>query len=710
MDNLKIDLQNCYGITSLKHDFDFSKCSAFVVYAPNGVMKTSFAKTFQNIAEFKSPSERIHNSPCSHKVLADESPIKPEQIFVVNSYQDKYSPDDIITTLLVDEESKLEYDTIYTDILKKKNGLIAKLNRLSGIKKDEIERNILKDFDDVELLTFLTKLDLCDTDISYSDVQYATIFDKDVLEFLQKEDIVHNLEKYVEKYNQLLEESKYFSKGIFNPTRADAIAKSLKSENFFKAKHKLKLNGDEDEIDSHEKLIEKMGEECKTILQNPELVKVESEIKKASIVKFRELLEKHTILPELQDLNKFRRTLWLSYLKEEEISVKELVKTFLDGKVKLEEIENKAIDQKTLWDEVVAKFNNRFHVPFKIDVANKANAILGKSTPNVVFKFENRTTGKFKELKRQELDSYEVLSQGEKRALYLLNIMFSIEARIKDQKDTLFIIDDIADSFDYKNKYAIVQYLKDINGHEFFRQLIMTHNFDFFRTLQSRGIATYNNCLYTYRTNNGIKLVVAQGLKNPFIDWKRNLKDDKKLIASISFIRNILEYTEGEENSDYIKLTSLLHKKSDTETITFQELEDIYHRVMPGIDFPSKNKDDSVYALINEVGKSCLDAPEGINLENKIVLSIAIRLKAETYMLSLLTDKSECKGGSQTGKLFGRFRSEFAESKESDITLLEEVCLMTPENIHLNSFMYEPILDMSDEHLRVLYKKLLDTN
>jgi len=28
---------------------------------------------------------------------------------------------------------------------------------------------------------------------------------------------------------------------------------------------------------------------------------------------------------------------------------------------------------------------------------------------------------------------------------------------------------------------------------------------------------------------------------------------------------------------------------------------------------------------------------------------------------------------------------------------------MTPENIHLNSFMYEPILDMSNEYLKQLY-------
>ena len=31
---------------------------------------------------------------------------------------------------------------------------------------------------------------------------------------------------------------------------------------------------------------------------------------------------------------------------------------------------------------------------------------------------------------------------------------------------------------------------------------------------------------------------------------------------------------------------------------------------------------------------------------------------------------------------------------------------MTPENIHINSFMFEPILDLSDNHLKKLYCKL----
>ena len=40
---------------------------------------------------------------------------------------------------------------------------------------------------------------------------------------------------------------------------------------------------------------------------------------------------------------------------------------------------------------------------------------------------------------------------------------------------------------------------------------------------------------------------------------------------------------------------------------------------------------------------------------------------------------------------------------DSTLKILKDVVLMTPENIHLNAFMYEPIVDMSDEHLKQLY-------
>lgn len=58
----------------------------------------------------------------------------------------------------------------------------------------------------------------------------------------------------------------------------------------------------------------------------------------------------------------------------------------------------------------------------------------------------------------------------------------------------------------------------------------------------------------------------------------------------------------------------------------------------------------------------------------------------------------------QTFELFNLY-SYFYKNSEY-IKILSDVILMTPENIHLNSFMYEPILDMSDWHLIELYKKV----
>ena len=60
----------------------------------------------------------------------------------------------------------------------------------------------------------------------------------------------------------------------------------------------------------------------------------------------------------------------------------------------------------------------------------------------------------------------------------------------------------------------------------------------------------------------------------------------------------------------------------------------------------------------------------------------------------------------QTTRLLKEYRQLFPADKVA-IGVLQRVALMTPENIHLNSFMYEPILDMSDDHLRKLYVDVL---
>ena len=47
-EELKIHFENCYGIKKLQHTFDFTKSKVQIIYAPNGAMKSSFAKTLDD--------------------------------------------------------------------------------------------------------------------------------------------------------------------------------------------------------------------------------------------------------------------------------------------------------------------------------------------------------------------------------------------------------------------------------------------------------------------------------------------------------------------------------------------------------------------------------------------------------------------------------------------------------------------------------------
>ena len=51
MNKLDIKLENCYGIGKLEYSFDFSNSNTHIIYAPNGTMKSSFAKTLSVIAK-----------------------------------------------------------------------------------------------------------------------------------------------------------------------------------------------------------------------------------------------------------------------------------------------------------------------------------------------------------------------------------------------------------------------------------------------------------------------------------------------------------------------------------------------------------------------------------------------------------------------------------------------------------------------------------
>lgn len=199
MNKIKLKFQYCYGIKKLEKEFILSN-RTFTIYAPNGSMKTSFAKTFDDY------SKRLDTKDLAfpeREIKVDEQDINPESIFVIEPYNDDYESEKI-STLLVNKDLKKNYDEIHKDIDKSKNELIKKLKQLSGLtgRKDYIEevlKNIFgKDFFDLilEIEDFVSK----NGSLPFYDTQYQIIFNDKVISFLNTKDF-KNTFKIAKKYH-----------------------------------------------------------------------------------------------------------------------------------------------------------------------------------------------------------------------------------------------------------------------------------------------------------------------------------------------------------------------------------------------------------------------------------------------------------------------------------------------------------------------------
>ena len=719
MNALTVKLAHCYGIKKLDVNFDFSGGNTCVaVYAANGSMKSSLAKVFEDVAKGEASRDRIFPARTTTRQIVDEngSDLPPESVLVLRPYDEVFGHTEKTSTLLVDAKLREEYEQLHIDIDKAKDAFLKALKEQSQSKKD-LEKEISATFTKVENAFFTAILRVKDEVLAQKDSPFAamlydTLFDDKVLAIFGTKDFKTAIQDYIKKYNALLAASTYFKKGTFNYYNASTIAKSLADNGFFAAKHTVNLNADTKvEITSQKELEDLIAKEKESILTDKDLKKKFAEIEKVlqknvTVRDFQEYLAEHDeILPKLANIDAFKEEVWKSYFKAHEELYKDLIAKYQAADKRKLEIERAASEQRTQWEQVIAIFNDRFFVPFKLQAKNRVSVILGQEPMlNLGFVFEDGADT----ASVAKADLMQVLSTGERKALYILNIIFEVEARMKGNQDTVLVFDDIADSFDYKNKYAIIQYLKDIADEPHFRQIILTHNFDFFRTVESRFVP-YDHCLMAVKSTADITLQPATGIRNIFAkDWRPHFCDDaKKRIASIPFMRNLIEYTKGDADPNYIQLTSLLHWKADSATITQADLDAIYASLF-GANGTHPVAGAVVIDSIHEEAAKCLAADQGINMENKVVLSIAIRLAAEKYMADKINNPAFLGGvnANQTTRLLSQFK-RVAGIDPGSVDVIQRVVLMTPENIHLNSFMYEPILDMSDDHLRKLYRDVV---
>lgn len=763
MKKLNVELKYCYWIKELDHNFDFEKSNIYSIYAPNGTMKTSFLKWFKDYIspEWIIPSDKINNIEWCI-ILKDENDKKllKESIFPIESLNLEYNRD--FSDLLVNPKYKKDFDSIYTWIEEQKNKLIRWLNKISWVAQSWMEDIIMKDYvyNSWSFYEFLKSwlIDFLNLN-NYENVKYSIIFNDKARDLLNNPDISKNIKDYKKEYERVLKQYSCFNIWWFTIYKADSLLSEIKKTSYFKwTNNKLNLNkSDNPEIKSEEEFKSFIDGVKSEISNNKKLEQILNIISKwtAPVKDFQEHLDSewNKFIMKLDTPSELKKDLWNYYLKQNEEDLKKLINLYDSWIKELNEILKDAEKYDSEWHDTIKIFEDRFYVDFKIDVDNKKDVVVWRKRANLNFIYNHLDKAKKVIHNKESLLWLKILSWWEQRVLYLLYIIFEIELRKKIWWEHLLIIDDIADSFDYKNKYAIIEYLQEISELPWFNMIVLTHNFDFYRNIQMRlWIKSFCNWFPDWQwANLTVKKEASQELLliswheflNPIENFKNNShKCDYKLLSLIPVARNIIEYTHWNidyEDSEwniynyYIDLTSIMHIKE--KRLLFKNIYNIYlicfNKTL------TKNDSDDVIDKIIELSDNLLlpwNESEILSLEKKIVISIWIRLVWEIFMINKLKtipswikwkekwievewnweDYWKSIKKDQTRELYNKFkelnlftiRNQWLEDEINEEKIIKKVLLMTPESIHINSFMYEPILDMWDLHLKKLYKEV----
>lgn len=727
---LSIKLLNCFGISKLDHVFDFKNDrNSVLIYAPNGTMKSSFAKTMLYLSKQDLPESKRPQKPCdllddtkttTYEVKFDGIDIPTENIYVMNGDDEIKDSSEKISTMLASGDLKNEYDRIYQSLDAERKEFIRILKDVSQSSDCEDELvNAFKRYESDNLFTVLNRIK---TNIQQPypnfGFRYNFVFDKkgNVKKFLDKHQRL--LTNYINCYNNLISQSDFFSndrRGSFGTYQAEQIINALGGDGFFHAHHKLSLSRQSGiiEITSKEQFETIYNQELEKIATDNDLKKSLKKLNKAieaneELRYFKETITQNPhLIPYLNDYEKFRKETWYGYLHSILDKVTSLMDSYEHKKAELLEIRRKAKEEIKTWKEIIKLYNDRFFVPFEAVLENQDDVVLKGKTPVVKFKYANDNSYEKEQIMK-------VLSKGEQRALIILQFLFEIECRKNREPKQLIVLDDISDSFDYKNKYAIIEYIKDINEkYSNLKIIILTHNYDFYRTVHSRLYPEPITLMTLKDDNNKITLKPGRYVKSVFnkvmIDGVKKGKDEV-FVSIIPWVRNIVEYTQSDSFSDFKKLTSCLHIKSDTSTTL---VKDVYRIISNNVeqckDVETYSTDttpikDFIYQVADGLeSKRNLDE---IALENKTVFAMAIRLKLEEKMISLLTGyESEINAitENQTAELIKILKEHKQRDYNNMKSIIEKVNMMTPENIHVNSFMFEPLIDLSVVHLKQLY-------
>lgn len=697
-------MKNWYGISELKKTELISKNT--IIYSPNGVMKTSFADGIKDLISNNNPKDIFNDINSEYEIdnngtiineFTNSKNIDAIVFSGLDINNDIYS-DHRIAKLLVSQALKKEYQ----EELKKTEAIMRRIKEI--ISKD-IAKDLKYNENTVRLfINYSSTINELDSIIDFIDnigndtishditkIKFSDLFGEKTQPIIDDPDFVMKCEIYNRVVLNSFDEVVF--KADFSFDNLKTIRDHLMKLHFFEAGHSVnlidemydekKLNDYIDKITSEvygSEDVKKAFDDAKAILDKKANQKLKSTID-----------ENPWILSMLSNTTSLKKKLINTNAAPFIEELKEIKISLLSAKKRIKEIIDKSSSHTTEWDRVLAVYNQRFiNKNFEIVIGNSYEAILDIKVPIFEKKLRNNGRNITSEIQQR-------FSSGEKRAIYILSLLYEIELAKIEGKEFTLVLDDIVDSFDYKNKYSMIEYLKDLANEPKIQLIILTHNFDFYRSCRITIGSDLQSKLLAYEVSGGVELIDAKNKEFEnfsFIsNWKSQAKT-KSMIALLPFIRNIYEIKDGSSNTNYKEICHFLHYDNDTVSIKLNALDSIFDSfsVMKSPDYSNNLYFET---LIYEVNRILSEVLREDKLLEKILLGIFIRLSTDKILLDRYINQNGSNpiitGNNWTLELY-RMTKPYLSPEEFE--LYNKAITIAPSFLHVNGFMYEPLVDV----------------
>ena len=460
-----------------------------------------------------------------------------------------------------------------------------------------------------------------------------------------------------------------------------------------------------------------IDEEMKRVFDNPEAKEKFDKIKKGFGKQKKQIDALETnpaLIPELVDYKRFSSRLFVSVFQNVVSSLKIEKQKIIDAQKEIDDCLQKKDFEDELIKDIWARFESRFQFKkFDLKIENEYFAKIGTAVP-VFAKYVHGTKTKITNPKEFRF------STGEIKTYNLINFILTVEEQRYRKEKVTIVLDDAVDSFDYKNKYGIIDYLCDIKDDKNIQLLILTHNFDFYRSSILAFGKSNCNQYFAYKDNQGTVTfydVRKEGyyleLSN-FNEWKGNLTACR-LFALAPFMRNVLQLRYSSSNGKVQNIDLFLHYRPEIDMKTVHDLISSFDLEKELILPKGIKKSDLYLKTLSTTIKSLLNKENSIketDLESKIAIGLFIRIFLEKYLYILIQNKggtlpNEKDKYAYTRALIDSAQDYLSEKQKRDV---RNANLVSPSYLHANSFMYEPLIDVGLSDLIESAKWLLNSN